>query len=142
MSRPVCCLLLGMAWNCRSPTSGSHVPCQQQSPNVARLETFVAAEMGKPYWVDVNFSEQEWQPAPSIRPEYHHASRLEFDNVEEFPLLAGRQASPLRLTFELRSTEVSKSTTHDPWRSVYRARILRVCEPQRLEPRVPASATR
>jgi len=85
----------------------------------------MGVDMAKRYWVEMNFIANTWQPDPLIRPAHHHRSRLDLDNIDDFPGLAHAQRA--RVTVQLTTSDISKIPDRYEWRSVFHARILRVC---------------
>jgi len=107
-------------------TGGSSgATCPAEAPNIPHLETFMGVEMGQRYWVEMTFVANTWQPDPLIRPSYHHRSRLDLDNIDDFPALAHAQRA--RLTVQLTTSDISKVPDRYEWRSLFHARILHVC---------------
>ncbi len=86
----------------------------------------MGATTGGRYWVEALFSAEGWHPDPYVRPIYHHRSRLEFDNLDEFPELAAQREHRMRFSIELTKSDIDKIPDRYEWRSVHHARILRI----------------
>lgn len=103
--------------------------CSTKPSELPRLEQFSDAEPGTQYWMEATYAAPDWSPEPAIRPLLHHRSRLELDNVDDFPEITGAPGQRLRFILELTHSEIGELPARHEFRSVYHARILRVCEP-------------
>lgn len=102
--------------------------CGSEAPNIPHLATFAGAEIGKRYWVEMSFLGDTWQPYPWLRAMPHHRSLLELDNLDDFrPELRRDLLRQMRFTVQLTKHDVSKIPERNEWKSVFYARILRVC---------------
>ncbi|MEM9190536.1 MAG: hypothetical protein AAGF12_15230 [Myxococcota bacterium] len=74
-------------------------------------------------------AQNEWLPTPFPSMPMHHASRLEWVNIEAFSELADSPYERLRFEFELRSHEVQQVPGAHQWRAVYRCELVAICQP-------------
>jgi hypothetical protein len=95
---------------------------------VPELTSFMGIEHSHPYWVPMVLSDREWQPERLIRPPYHHGSRLELDNIDQYPMLDSQRGRRLRFTVMLTTIEARKVPDRYQWRSTYHATIQSICE--------------
>ncbi len=117
------------------PTSagGSHgsvPPCEESSPAVARLTSYVDLPVPLTHWVEMIFDGGEWRPADPIAMPHHHASRLELANLADFPALTAHEGERVRFTVEVTAREIRQAAGRRAWRATYHARVVAVCLPK------------
>lgn len=81
--------------------------------------------MGRPYTLDVYPRDGGWWWNGHLPMPYHHATRIEWTNVSDFPSLTG-STTPHRFTFVMDKRDIVKVPKRREWRATYYARILRV----------------
>jgi hypothetical protein len=102
--------------------------CEPPPDGVPELTSYMGFEKSHPCWVPMIWSAPEWRPEKLIRPLHHHGSRLELDNIEQYPMLDSQRGRRLRFTLVLTSVEAWKVPDRYQWRSVYHASIQAICE--------------
>lgn len=86
-------------------------------------------EKGKNYRAMIAYDKEEgWRTAVKLRLPYHHAARIEWVNLKDFPVLDKPQdgARRQRVIFDLVSREVVKVLGQERWNTTYRCRIVAV----------------
>jgi hypothetical protein len=133
-------LALSMLWGgaCHEPkakplsvvsTPHNEAPAQNDSTMhedsiVPQLSSYSNCVEGKDYWLEMKWVGDELAPVEVPAMPMHHASRLEFENQEEFHTKRG--SGSLKVTFRMLSNEVLPVPGRNAWRATYRARILKV----------------
>ena len=102
--------------------------CEPAPADVVELTSFMGIARSHPYWVPMVFSGHEWLPETLIRPPYHHGSRIELDNIDQYPMLDSQRGRRLRFTVMLTTVDARKVPDRYQWRSTYHATIQGVCE--------------
>ncbi|HEY0386381.1 MAG TPA: hypothetical protein VGC64_10235, partial [Pyrinomonadaceae bacterium] len=74
--------------------------------------------------------EQEWRTVVPLRIPFHHAARIEWVNLREFPELVKAVGKDCRrrIVFSVIAQETFKVAGQYRWDTTYRCRILRVEE--------------
>jgi hypothetical protein len=86
-------------------------------------------QKGVTYRAKITFNtEQGWHTVVKLRVPYHHAARIEWTNLDEYPSLEKQGARMQRhwIRFELVSREVVKLASQERWNTTYRCRIVAV----------------
>lgn len=95
----------------------------------SELQSYGELELPGVYWVDMRFDGLEWSPVRTPEMPLHHGSRLDVQNVADFPQLDLHRARPVRMTVEVSSRTIIQVRERE-WRATYHARILDVCAPR------------
>lgn len=101
--------------------------CTTSADQPPELTSYLEANVPGVYWLDLAFTGGQWQPATALAMPRHHASRLELENLAQFPELARGELLRVRATLELTAREVRQVPGQHQWRATYRARLLAVC---------------
>jgi hypothetical protein len=106
------------------------------TPGAQRLEDYGLAADGARYFVDVSRDARrgEWMPTPLPAMPLHHASRLAWQNLSDFPELVGAGGGRVRFGFLLVSREIRQVPGQHEWRAEYLATITAVCRPPEALP--------
>ena len=86
-------------------------------------------QKGITYRAEVSYDKKQgWHTSVRLRLPNHHAGRIEWVNLSEFPTLGkpGEGSRRLRIRFELVSRQVVKVQDHERWNTTYTCRILAV----------------
>jgi hypothetical protein len=86
-------------------------------------------QKGPTYRAQITFDdEQGWHTVVKLRVPYHHAARIEWVNLDEYPALGTpeRRSRRQRIQFEMVSREVAKVSGQDRWNTTYSCRIIGV----------------
>lgn len=102
----------------RCPTSADQPP---------ELTSYLEANVPGRYWIDLAVRDGDWQPASALPMPRHHASRLELDNLAQFPELSRGDLRRVRATVELVARDVRQVPGQHQWRATYHAKLLAVC---------------
>jgi hypothetical protein len=102
--------------------------CEAPPDDVPELTRYMNVDHSHPYWVPVVFTGHEWLPEKLILPPHHHGSRLELDNIDQYPELDGQRARRLRFTVMVTRVETRKVPDRYQWRSSFHATIQNICE--------------
>src|SRR4051812_11932936 len=102
-------------------------PCE--SSGFTELTDYTELKLPGVYWVDAHFDGVDWSPTRTPQMPHHHASRLELQNVADFPAADQHREQPYRFTVQILSRTIVQSAERE-WRATYYARILSVCVPQ------------
>jgi hypothetical protein len=104
-------------------------PCGDPDPGTPALTDFQDVEAGRRFWVDVAHDERagEWLPVASIRMPHHHASRIEWRNLDAFPAIAAARSGRLRFFFVVTARDVRQVPGRHEWRATYTATLTDVC---------------
>lgn len=93
------------------------------------LEFAGLLQKGQTYRAEISYDkEQGWRTVVKLRVPYHHAARIEWVNLNEYPALdkPGEHSRRQRILFEMESREVVKFPGQDRWNTTYRCRIIAV----------------
>lgn len=103
--------------------------CAAPDPAATRLtELSPLSGPSRPFHVEVVFAEPGgWRPDPFPAMPLHHASRIEWTNLDDFGDLDPHRAERLRLTFRFLSTELRAPSDERAWRATYRAFVDSAC---------------
>jgi hypothetical protein len=104
--------------------SGATGQSQQQVVEFAGL-----IQKGPTYRAQISYDkEQGWRTVVKLRVPYHHAARVEWVNLNEYPVLdkPDERSRKKRIVFELESREVVKVSGQERWNTTYRCRIIAV----------------
>lgn len=86
-------------------------------------------QKGPTYRAEISYDKElGWRTVVKLRVPYHHAARIEWVNLNEYPALdkpAG-DARRQRIVFEMESREVVKAPGQERWNTTYRCRIIAV----------------
>ena len=102
--------------------------CEAAPNDVPELTHYMDVDRSHPYWVAMVFSGHEWLPETLIRPPHHHGSRLELDNLDQYPELDSQRGRRLRFTVMLTTVDTRKVPDRYQWRSTFHATIQSICE--------------
>lgn len=86
-------------------------------------------QKGPTYRAQITYDkEQGWRTVVKLRVPYHHAARIEWVNLNEYPALdkPSDGTRRQRIVFEMESREVVKVSGEDRWNTTYRCRIVAV----------------
>ncbi|HEX7509222.1 MAG TPA: hypothetical protein VF550_20790 [Polyangia bacterium] len=110
---------------------------QEESPE---LTAFEQLRPGSAFHVEVKWDEKGgWIPAKPIAMPIHHASRIEWTNVQAWPVLAESRGVRLRFLAWLLVEDLEKVPGQHAWRATYQARIDGICT---IPPRPPRARGR
>lgn len=72
--------------------------------------------------------EQEWRTVVPLRAPFHHAARIEWDNLSEFPQLNKAKGANCqrRIVFKVFARETVKVAGQDRWKTTYHCHIMAV----------------
>ena len=136
-----------LAWGCQTATPVGTTPeaqpgsppaaevrvapllerCGSEPSDAPRWRSFVVVQQGQRVWLDMVYATDAWEPAEPLAPLRHHGSRIELDNLNQFPALAQERGRQLRFTLELGTIDVRTAPDDGHWRSIFHAQIVRVC---------------
>jgi hypothetical protein len=86
-------------------------------------------QKGPTYRARISYDKDDgWRTVVKLRVPYHHAARIEWVNLGEYPVLdnPGENQQRQRILFDLVSREVVKVSGQDRWNTTYRCRIIAV----------------
>lgn len=78
--------------------------------------------------LEVRWDGTGWASSRALEMPLHHASRIEWENLHDFPELSSAQGGPVWFTFVLSGREVRPGP--DVYRATYFARMEAVCIPR------------
>ncbi len=108
---------------------GSVPPCTTDQV-FPMLRDYGALKPGMSLYVDVKADPVgELVPIASIAMPDRHASRLEYTNLADWPVLEQAANTVLRIGFTYLDRHIAKLPQRLQWRATYRARIQEVCRP-------------
>lgn len=83
-------------------------------------------QKGPTYRAQISYNKEDgWRTVVKLRVPYHHAARIEWVNLGEYPTLdkPGDHPQRQRILFDLVSREVVKVSGQERWNTTYRCRI-------------------
>ena len=86
-------------------------------------------QKGPTYRAQISYDkEQGWRTVVKLRLPYHHAARIEWINLSEYPILEKpvEHARRQRILFIMESREVVKVPGQERWNTTYRCRVIAV----------------
>lgn len=86
-------------------------------------------QKGPTYRAQISYDKnQGWRTVVKLRVPYHHAARIEWVNLNEYPEIdkPSEDTRRQRVLFDLVSREVVKVPGQDRWNTTYRCRIVAV----------------
>lgn len=103
--------------------------CNQPEERPSQLTSFISASENSQYWINVISCNDStgWCMADTPRMPMHHSSRIEWNNINEFPQLHGLRDQSLRFAFTYLSRDIEHVTGQHRWRATYFARIDNIC---------------
>jgi hypothetical protein len=118
------------------PSSGAQpsrpattLPACPTTQTVPHLDDYALSADGQRRWVDVarDPGTGEWMPTPQPRMPFHHASRLSFENLTDYPALVEARERTVRFVFEQVSHQIEQVAGRHEWRAEYAARVVDAC---------------
>lgn len=105
------------------------LPACSAPPTVPHLDDYAQSADGQRRWVDVTRDPRtgEWMPTPQPRMPFHHASRLAFENLSDYPALVAAREGTVRFVFEQVSHRIEQVPGRHEWRAEYVARVVDAC---------------
>jgi hypothetical protein len=102
-----------------------HVESCTTPERVPRLDSYVGIAPQSEFYVDVKWEEPGgFVPATPIKMPLHHSSRLEWTNLEQWPVLRQRREQVLRIRFKYLGEKIPDQNR---WSVTYSAEIEDIC---------------
>lgn len=97
------------------------------TPSAPQLTSYLDARVPGTCWLDMVHAGPDWQPAEQLPMPFHHATRIELDNLAAYPQLAAATAGRVRFVLEFTTRDLDHDTARNTWFATYHARIVDAC---------------
>jgi hypothetical protein len=105
-----------------------HVESCSTPERVPRLDSYIGIAPQSEFYVDVKWEKPGgFVPTTPIKMPLHHSSRLEWTNLEQWPVLRQRHEQVLRIHFKYLGAKIEKIPDRNRWSATYSAEIEGIC---------------